>query len=150
MIKFMDKMVGGFSFLEHIGDVYVEAYGESFEEAFSQAALAFYNTVSSTDNVECRIEKEVRVEGEDLEALLVEWLQYLIALFDIEGFIAKIVEVKSIQKINEYYSLSARLCGEEFNPRHHRVGVHVKAATYWRMEILRKDGKVILRFLLDI
>lgn len=141
---------GGFRFLEHIGDVYVEAYGRSFEEAFSQAALALYNTISSTENVECRVEKEVNVEGEDLQALLVEWLQYLIASFDIEGFVARVVEVRSIGKINDHYGLSARLCGEEFNPRRHRIGVHVKAATYWRMEVLEEGGEVVLRFLLDI
>lgn len=146
----VDRMVGGFKFLEHISDVYVEAYGESLQEAFSQAALALYNTISSTENVECRIEKDVNIVGEDLEALLVEWLQYLIALFDIDGFIAKVVEVESIERVGENYSLSARLCGEQFNPKQHRIGVHVKAATYWRMEILKKDSEVILRFVLDI
>ncbi len=143
-------MVGGFRFLEHIGDVYVEAYGESLHEAFSQAALALYNTISSTDNVECKIEKDISVVGEDLEALLVEWLQYLIALFDIEGFIAKVVEVKSIERVGDQYTLSAKLCGEQFNPKLHRIGVHVKAATYWRMEILKKNQEFVVRFVLDI
>lgn len=140
----------GFRFLEHISDVYIEAYGGSLEEAFSQAALALYNTISSTDNVDCRTERDVNIEGEDLEALLVEWLQYLIALFDIDGFIARDVEVMSIEKIGDHYTLSAKLCGEQFDPKRHRSGVHVKAATYWRMEILEKNGEVILRFVLDI
>ena len=143
-------MAGGFRFLEHISDVYVEAYGESLHEAFSQAALALYNTISSTENVECKIEKDISVFGEDLEALLVEWLQYLIALFDIDGFIAKVVEVKSIERLGDQYTLSARLCGEQFNPKLHRIGVHVKAATYWRMAILKKNQEFVVRFVLDI
>ncbi|MCS7125630.1 MAG: archease [Aigarchaeota archaeon] len=143
-------MVGGFRFLEHIGDVYVEAFGESLEEAFAQAALALYNTISSTDNVRCRITKSIELSGEDLEALLVEWLQNLIAIFDIENFIAKVVDVKSIEKVYDGYILRAQLCGEEFNPEYHRIGVHVKAATYWRMEIITKDREVVIRFLLDI
>ncbi|MEM3819664.1 MAG: archease [Nitrososphaerota archaeon] len=143
-------MVQGFRFLEHISDVYIEAYGGSFEEAFSQAALALYNTISSTEKVDCRIEKDVYVVGEDLEALLVEWLQYLVALFDIEGFIASKVHVSSIERAGDHYTLSAKLCGEQFDPKRHRSGVHVKAATYWRMEIFEKDGEVILRFVLDI
>ncbi|MEN2975385.1 MAG: archease [Candidatus Caldarchaeales archaeon] len=143
-------MSRGFRFLEHTGDVYVEAYGETIEEAFGQAALALYNTISSTENIECISERSVEVSGEDLEALLVEWLQHLIALFDIEKFIAKTVEVESIRRVGGEYVLSAHLCGEEFDPDRHRAGVHVKAATYWRMEIVQRKGEALVRFLLDI
>lgn len=144
-------MSRGFRFLEHTGDVYVEAYGETMEEAFAYAAIALYNTLSCTENVECRIEKTVEVVGEDLEALLFEWLQALIALFDIERFIAGKVDVRSIERKEEgSYLLSARLCGEEFDPGRHRVGKHVKAATYWRMEIISGDREAVLRFVLDI
>lgn len=144
-------MTGGFNFLEeHTSDVYIEAYGDSLEEAYENAALAFYNTLTSTENVSENTVKDVEVSGEDLEALLVEWLQQLIVLFDVDKFVAKRIEVHSLSKINDKYFLRAKLYGEEFNPSKHRRGVYVKGATYWRMEISRKDSKVFLRFVLDI
>lgn len=144
-------MAGGFRFLEeHTSDVYIEAYGDSLEEAYENAGLAFYNTITSTENVATSIVKDVEVSGEDLEALLVEWLQQLIVLFDVDRFVASRIEVQSISKIGDKYSLRARLYGEEFDPSRHRRGVYVKGATYWRMEISKKNSKIFLRFVLDI
>ncbi len=144
-------MSGGFRFLEeHTSDVYIEAYGDDLEEAFENAALAFYNTLTSTENVSGSIVKDVEVSGEDLEALLVEWLQQLIVLFDVDRFVASRIEVHSISKVNDKYFLKAKLYGEEFDPSKHKRGVYVKGATYWRMEIFKKNSRVFLRFVLDI
>jgi len=41
----------GFRFLEHTADVYVAAYGETLAEAFENAALAMFETMTDTENV---------------------------------------------------------------------------------------------------
>ncbi|RLG08462.1 MAG: hypothetical protein DRN68_03600, partial [Thaumarchaeota archaeon] len=51
------RNMGGFRFLEHMSDAFVEAWGDSLEEAYVEAAKAFYELVSSMSGVEARVEK---------------------------------------------------------------------------------------------
>ena len=46
--------MGGFRFLEHVSDVLIEAWGETLEEAFKQAAKAFFETMVEVDKIEKR------------------------------------------------------------------------------------------------
>ena len=143
-------MPKGYRFLEHVSDAYIEAYGESLEEAYEQAALALYNTITSTKEVEKREERIIEVSGEDLQSLLLEWLQKLITQFDIDGFVASEIKVEEITRSPRGYKLRAVLRGEPYDPERHRHGTHVKGATYWRMEIESEKPTKTLRFLLDI
>ena len=67
--------MGGFRFLEHMSDAFIEAWGDSFEEAYVEAAKAFYELVSSMSGVEARVERVVEAEGRDLQELLYDMLE---------------------------------------------------------------------------
>ena len=45
-----------FEFLEHIADAYIAAYGKDLAEAFENAALAMFETMTDTARVEPKIE----------------------------------------------------------------------------------------------
>ena len=67
--------MGGFRFLEHMSDAFIEAWGDSFEEAYVEAAKAFYELVSSMKGVEPRVERVVEAKGRDLQELLYDMLE---------------------------------------------------------------------------
>ena len=143
-------MTGGFRFLEHVSDAFIEAWGDSLEEAYAQAARAFYEVVSSARGVEAREEKVLEVEGWDLQELLFSLLENLIILFDSEGFLASEVEVGEIEKKEDGFRLMLRLKGERYDPRRHRHGTQVKGVTYHMMEVDADSPVKRVRFLLDI
>ena len=142
--------MGGFRFLEHMSDAFIEAWGDSFEEAYMEAAKAFYELVSSMKGVEPRVERVVEARGRDLQELLYDMLEKLIILFDSEGFLASKIEVEELKRGAGENYLRLRLLGEPYDPGKHRHGIHVKAVTYHLMEVRSEDSRKVLRFLLDI
>ena len=149
MVDRGEEGMGGHRFLEHMSDVYVEAWGETLGEAYREAALALYETISSPEAAQPRVERTVEAEGRDLQELLYDWLEKLIVLFDVEGFLASNIDVE-VEEAGEGWRLRARLRGEPYDPARHPHGTHVKGVTYHLMEVEAKEPVKRLRFLLDI
>jgi SHS2 domain-containing protein len=138
-----------FEFLEHTADVYVAAYGATFEGAFENAALAMFETMTDTKTIRPELKETVEIAGEDEYALLYSWLEALLLKFEVEGKLYSKFNVK-IRKKPEGYTLKAEIFGEPFDPEKHPSKVAVKAVTYHRMEIAKKDGGFSVKFILDI
>jgi len=139
-----------FEFLEHTADAYIAAYGEDLVEAFENAALAVFETMTETEKVEPKIEEEIRVEGFDEKSLLYNWLEALLVKFEVSGNLYSKFKIMSIEKTADGYRLLAKAWGEPFNPEKHPQKVGVKAVTYHKMEIVKQKGKVTVKFILDI
>ena len=139
-----------FRFLEHTADVYVEAYGDSLEEAFGNAALASTDVMTEVDKVEARNEETFMVEASDEYALLYSWLEEVLLEFDLKGKLYCRFEVLGIEEISGGFRLHARAWGEKFDPEKHPSKVGIKSVTYHRMEIVKKPESVTVRFILDI
>lgn len=135
-----------YQFLDHTADTIIHAKGKDTVEAFEQAALGFYDVITDPDTIEAKITKTIIIESEDYESLLFDWIAQLIFYFDTELFIAKTIEITSIIKSGELYSLSATLVGEEFVINKHPQESEVKAMTYSFMKI----GENFVEFTLDL
>ena len=139
-----------FEFLEHTADVYVVAYGKTLEDAFENAALATFETMTDTKKIESKVEDDIEVEGHDEQALLYNWLEELIIQFEITENLYSRFEISSIRKGPNGLKLKAKVWGEPFNPNKHPQKVGIKAVTYHQMEILKKPNAVTVKFILDI
>ena len=140
-----------FTFLEHMADVYIAAYGRSLNEAFENAALAMFETMTNTVDVKCRFEEEIEVWGEDEESLLYNWLEELLVRFELKNMLYSKFKVLSIEKKEDgRLKLKAKICGEQFDPEKHKQKVGIKAVTYHRMEIVKKPERTTVKFILDI
>jgi SHS2 domain-containing protein len=117
-----------FEYLEiSTADVCFLAYGNSLEELFSNSALAMYEIMVDVDKIEEKIEKEIEVEGYDLESL--------IYIADTEKLVFKSFNIKIDEK---NFKLFAKCKGEKINEKHNPKTV-VKAATYHLMKIQKND-----------
>lgn len=143
-------MTGGFRFLEHSSDVYVEAWGESLEEAFEQAAAAMFEAMTDLKRVEPKLEVKVSAEGLDEQELLYSWLENLLVKYEVEGLIFSKFRVERIRREGEALKVEGYAYGEPLNLEKHHSKVEVKAVTYHMMEIEKKDGGCRVRVLFDI
>jgi len=139
-----------FEFLEHTADAYIAAYGRNLAEAFENAALAMFETMTDTSKVEPKIEDEIEVEGFDEHSLLYNWLESLIVKFEMTGNLYSKFKIADIEKTEGGFRLKAKVWGEQFNPEKHPQKVGIKAVTYHRMEIKKEPEKVTVKFLLDL
>ncbi len=144
------EKMGGFKFLEHMSDAYIMAWGKTLEEAFEYAALGMFETMTDTSKVKHKVVREIEVDGIDLFSLLYNWLEELLYYFDAEALLFSKFKVHEIGKKNEKYYLRGIVLGEPFDESRHISKNAVKAVTYSLMEINRKNGEWILKFVLDL
>jgi SHS2 domain-containing protein len=146
----MPEKKKGFEFLEHTADAYIAAYGEDLAEAFENAALAMFETMTDTKAIKPINEKTVTAKGADKQALLYDWLERLLVMFEVEGMLLSKFKIHKIQQAKDGFRLEAKVYGEPYDPERHKQKVGVKAVTYHRMEVKETPGEVVLKFILDI
>ncbi|MCJ7507015.1 archease [Candidatus Bathyarchaeota archaeon] len=139
-----------YEFLEHVSDAYIAAYGRSLEEAFQNAALAMFEVMTDTHKIEQKIEDKISVDGWDEKALLYNWLEQLLLKFEIERKLYSKFDVSELIHADNEWKLRATAFGELFDTSKHEPRTEVKAVTYHQMEIGRRNGTYVLKFILDL
>jgi SHS2 domain-containing protein len=123
--------------LPHTADLAWRLWGASIPELFENAGRALSATLTDRRYLRRRATREVSLTSVDREALLVDWLNHLLYLFDIEGFLGRDFQVESLTP----GGLKARVTGESFDPARHPARTGVKAATFHQLSIVPvKDG----------
>jgi len=117
--------------LPHTADLAWRIRGQSFAELFENAAGALTATMTDRRYLRRRERRTVELESPDREALLVDWLNHLLYLFDVEGFLGREFHLTSLSERR----LKATAWGEAFDPERHPEKSAVKAATYHHLEI---------------
>lgn len=140
----------GYTFLEHMADAYIAAYGKSLAEAFENAAVAMFDVMTDVEKVSPIMEDYVEVSGEDEPALLYNWLEKLLIKAEIEGMLYSKFKILELARDDGGFRLKAKIWGEKFNPEKHVQKVGVKAVTYHQMEITKDRDKASVKFILDI
>ena len=134
-----------FEVIDHTADVGIIAYGSDLKEAFASAAYGMFSLIADLDGVGEGVSREVDVQATDQEALLVDWLNELLYLFDVDRIIFKRFEITDLNRNR----LRAKVYGERIDTSRHQLRTAVKAATYHMLKIERNKG-VKVQFILDI
>jgi SHS2 domain-containing protein len=145
-----EKFAGKFEFLEHTADVFIRAHGKTMEEAYENAALAMFETMTDSEKIAQTQEQTLEVEAEDQYALLYNWLEALLVKFETENMLCSKFQITNWRETPEIFKFKAQVWGEKFDPQKHPQKVAVKAVTYHRMVIIREKDRVVLEFILDI
>ncbi len=132
--------------LPHTADLGWRIFGRSKEELFENAARALISTLTDRRYLRIKETREVALEAPDQEALLVDWLNYLLYLFDVDGFLGRDFQVIRLTPRR----LEARARGESFDPARHPEKTAVKAATYHHLAITPRDGGWQATVILDL
>jgi len=134
-----------FEILDISGDIGLKVYGKDIKEVFIEAAKGLYSLITDLGSVKPERALTIEVKDDNLEGLLVSFLNELIYQFDTYGFIGREISIESnienfMQKPPETNLwLKATIMGEEFDSSRHERGLLVKAATYHNLRIF-KDG----------
>ena len=132
--------------LDVAGDAGVRAFGETLQDLFAHAALGMYSLITDTGLLTGKKSITVAVESHSLDGLLVAFLNELIFHFDVSGFVGQDIDVVNISDSH----IEARLSGDEFDPDRHKPGLLVKAATYHRLKIEKRDHGWEAEIIFDI
>jgi SHS2 domain-containing protein len=133
-----------YELIEHTADVGVKAYGKTVAEAFEHVAEAMFDIITDESTIDSIGEYDILLEAPDHEQLLVDWLSKLLFLNDAEDLVFGKFEV-----IITGTRLSARVFGEKYNNKKHKMGVEIKAVTYHILKVNEKDP-IFVQVLFDI
>ncbi len=139
-----------YEFLQHTTDAYIQSIGATFEEALENAGLALFDTMCNLNSISVKQVDDVEAEGDDELALLYDWLEKLLLKFELDGKVYSKFHVESVEAGSSTFRINAKAYGEAYDRQVHGAKVEVKAVTYHRMDIVRKENSVILRFILDL
>lgn len=131
---------------EHTADIGLHAYGQTLPELFTNAAAGMESLMVTPAQIEARVSREVNVEGHDLVALLVAWLNELIFLFDTEYLLLKQFEISDFTGI----SLRATVSGEPYDSARHDLSSAIKAVTWHEAEVRSEAAGYRARIIFDI
>ena len=124
-----------FELIDITGDAGIRAFGNSLDALFKNAAAGMYSLIADPGSIIPRKSIEIKAEGASQEGLLVAWLNELIFHFDTYGFIGRDIH---IHQLNNTLIMST-IDGEDFVPERHGRGLLIKAATYHKLKIERKE-----------
>jgi SHS2 domain-containing protein len=132
-----DSQIAGYRVTPTTADLAVEAWGRDQADVFREGGLGLFSVLCDLETVAPRQSLACRVEGESPENLFVRWLNELIFLHEVHGFLACDIQIDRLTDSE----VEGRLIGEPENRERHALGLEVKAATLHRLKVAQTpDG----------
>lgn len=135
-----------FETIEHTADIGIRAFGATREEAFTNAARGMFSLICDLEGIRPVEEYSISVEAEDEDALLVEWLNELLYLYDSESILLS--EFKVAAMGNNW--IKGIALGEPYDPGRHKLDTDIKAVTYHMLKIARAEDSWYAEVIFDV
>ena len=131
---------------EHTADLGLRIRAADLDALFAEAAQALFSAiVEDLSTVRPERAVKVRLQEDDRELLLFDWLKELLYHFDAEHLLFGKFDV-----IVADGSLSATAWGEPLDHRRHTLEHEVKAITYHGLSIEQVEGGWVAEVIVDI
>jgi len=141
----MARPVRGYTVMEHMGDLRLSLRAPTLGALFEVAGEALFDNLADGEvnlaPVAC-----VRLAAADGEALLVDWLNELVYLHSVGGWLLRRFRVT----MDGPTVLKAEVEGERFDTTRHQVRLEVKAATFHRLSLHFEGGEWRAEVILDL
>lgn len=124
----------------------VYIYGESEEELFKNAAIAFSDIITGRRRLKTFRERLISLQSASLEILLFLWLSEFLYLYDSSSILPAGVKEMKISK-EEGFSLKAKVSFGIFNKT---PNLYIKAITMHQIKVEKKGKKLRARVVLDL
>lgn len=131
-----------FQLIEHTADIGLIAYGRTLTEAFANAAYGLFSIIAELKTVKEIVSRQLELSEDDSEALLFEWLNRLIYLFDVDMLLFKRFDIRDF----DGRGLKATCYGEKYDPSRHQLKTGVKSATYHMLKVDSEKNQVQVIF----
>lgn len=135
-----------YEILEHAADVGFRAHAPTLPQLFAAAAEALVGIAMETDDIEPRETYSLGVEGESLEALLVNWLSEVLYYLDGRHLAVRSFQVKELTSER----VSGETAGERRDPARQPAKLVVKGVTWHQLKIAQDAHGWFCEVFLDV
>lgn len=141
-----DHLPQPYEVFEHTADIGLNAYGETLADLFIHAAQGMESLMVSPEQIRPLQSREIAVEGRDPVALLIEWLNEFIFLFDTEHLLFNEFQIDVISATR----VTGRARGEVYDVQRHDLSSAIKAVTWHEAAVTHADHGYQARIIFDI
>ena len=138
-----------YKLLNHTADIRVEVWGKTRKELFANALAAMFDVmidIPDDEKIKALEEKTVKITGNDLEDMLINFLREALYLFNGQGWLIKSCE--SVELTGRI--IVARLQGELYNRQKNPLKTEIKAVTYHGLMINKSKKSWQAKVVLDV
>lgn len=136
----MDDVYFEFEEIAHTADLQIIAFGKTLEELFTNAGKGMYHMISAEQGNAKHKSRSISLKENDLESLLVAYLQELLFLAD-HGLMTIIPRLNiSLPELKGEIPLYSVLS----------IKTEIKAVTYHEMEIVKEEGIYRTKITFDV
>jgi SHS2 domain-containing protein len=135
-----------YQILKHASDVSVLATGATLTDALASLAEGMFSLIVDTMTIVPRESIGVEIDAQDMDELIVEWLNELLFNYDADGFLPREFNITVDEA---HYSLAAYCQGERIDRDRHFLRTEVKAATPDKLKV-HHNGEWTIQVVLDI
>ena len=148
-----------FELFEHKADIGVRGFGKSREEAFAECAKAMFSFIADLKKIEAKQWTEIAGDAQDLEMLLVNFLNELLYLKDAEGMLYSRFDVYITEEAGGHalkgkaggkFALKGKAGGEKIDKKKHVLKADVKAASFHQLKVAKEKGKWVAQCVVDV
>ena len=142
----------GFKRVDHLSDTGIEFYGNKLKKLFENAAVGMFSIITDIESVigKDKINVNIITDYNDLEDLLILWLEKIIYHFETADMVFAVFKVDSVKRSGQGYKLEAEIMGEKFDSSRHKIKIGIKAPTYHQLKIKNNGQKWWGRVIFDI
>lgn len=135
--------------LSHTADIRVSINAPTIEKLFTNASRCLFELLTD-ERAKPKIIRQVQLEAQTLEDLLVFWLNELISVFYSFKFLPLQYKVK-IEDSGDIKVLTAEIKGVDFNPYNNKhMKLEIKAATYHDLKIEKDKKGFVAEVIFDV
>jgi len=129
--------------VEHTADLALEIWARSEEGVLEEGLRALVAILTDGAKISPNARREVQLEALDPEDRLVRWLNEVLYLATVEGFLACEARIQLTPR-----GVRAVLAGEAESGS--RLQAEIKSVTYHGLALSRQDGRLTARVVFDV
>ncbi len=134
-----------YEIIDHTADIGIRVRGNSLPAVIEKSILALSDLMIGHAKIGSDEEKEFIIQEDDREVALVRILEEILYLFEQQRFA---VAECSVNRENIEYIV--KLKGKLYSPGEIKEGTEIKAVTYHRLKVKKRDGYWIVNVIFDI
>jgi len=138
-----------FETFEHTADVGLRVRADDLDALFADAARGLFTLIAGRiEDVSIVQETQFRLEADDLEALLHDWLAELLYASSARRLLLRDFETR-VRGPNPW-ELTAVARGEPIDPARHALEVEIKAITWHGLKVVRESNGWLAEVVVDV
>jgi len=136
---------------DHPADIGIEAWADSYVKLVLECGIAFSELTTNIESIPSNKTYDIIVEGEELDILLVEFLNELLFLLETEDFIATQFEKPGYFTDKDKFIFTTKAKGGKWIQGEHESKADIKAVTYHDLEVkMYRSDLWYARILFDV